>query len=164
MFFASAYKKTGVNTIELKSVPASVTLAAKGERDDYFASSNKSFGKLFRYINENKVSMTTPVEADMETNHMRFYVGEKDLEKDLRDSSKVKVSTSKERLVLAIGLRGSYTKDRFESGKAQLAKWLLENNEYKIEGSYYGVYWNSPFCPGFLKRSEVHVPVSKADE
>ncbi|MEY5012255.1 MAG: hypothetical protein RLZZ253_3394, partial [Verrucomicrobiota bacterium] len=28
----------------------------------------------------------------------------------------------------------------------------------------YAVYWNSPFVPGFLKHSEVHIPLTPASE
>jgi len=40
-----------------------------------------------------------------------------------------------------------------------LMEWFAKNNKYEQDGPAYGVYWNGPFVPGFLKRSEVHIPI-----
>jgi effector-binding domain-containing protein len=163
MFFESAYTKTPANKIEVKTIPQSLTLEAIGDDESYFTSANRSFGKLFRYIKKNKVRMTTPVEAEIEENMMRFYVGKKDGNKELTNNEQVRVAEKSKRMVVSIGLRGSYTKERFESGKAKLNQWLTKHTEYEPVGDFYAVYWNSPFCPGFLKRSEVHIKITAKD-
>ena len=63
------------------------------------------------------------------------------------------------RKVLSIGIRGGYSEKSFISNQSKLMEWFAKNNKYEQDGPAYGVYWNGPFVPGFLKRSEVHIPI-----
>ncbi|HAZ66032.1 MAG TPA: ABC transporter substrate-binding protein, partial [Opitutae bacterium] len=54
---------------------------------------------------------------------------------------------------------GSYTQKSYQDNLTKLQDWLKTQLEYEAIGEPYAVYWNSPFVPGFLKRSEVHIPV-----
>jgi hypothetical protein len=63
--------------------------------------------------------------------------------------------------VISIGIRGAYSEANFDKAHARLERWLGENKEYVPEGEPYGVFWDAPFSPWFLKRSEVHIPVSR---
>jgi hypothetical protein len=47
----------------------------------------------------------------------------------------------------------------YDEALGKLRAWLLSHPEAKIIGEPYAVYWNSPFVPFFLKKSEVHLPV-----
>ena len=161
MFYESAYQKSSVGVIEVKAIPSALTLTARGRGKNYFSSADNSFMKLFRYIQRNEVKMTVPVEAYIEENEMKFFVGAKDVRKGLSSSSSVDVNLENGKMVLSIGLRGSYTEQSFKKGKEQLLDWLESNEQYRATGEAYAVYWNSPFCPGFLKRSEVHIPIEK---
>jgi hypothetical protein len=39
-------------------------------------------------------------------------------------------------------------------------QWLERHaDQWEAAGEPYAVFWNSPFMPGFLKRSEVHQPL-----
>ena len=40
-----------------------------------------------------------------------------------------------------------------------LLAWLAARPDVEAAGAPYGVYWNAPYVPPFLKRFEVHVPV-----
>ena len=107
--------------------------------------------------------MTTPVECDIDPGRMRFFVGRGDLAKDIKPSMNVKVKKMNPRLVVAIGIRGGYTKDRFHDHRDKLEEWVRKDDRYSKNGDAYGVYWNGPFIPGPLKRSEVHLPIQKKE-
>ena len=103
--------------------------------------------------------MTTPVEADIDPGKMRFFVGEEDAEKPRPSTSAVTVRDLEPMMVVAIGIRGSYSEENFSENKTALLNWLKENPDYEQAGSAYAVYWDGPFTPWFLKRSEIHLPI-----
>jgi len=166
-FFLIAYEsmhdKTPVGKIVTIDLPERLALEAK-TNGAYFVSDNGLFRKLFRYISNNDVSMTTPVEADINPGKMRFFVGKKDASKNLQSNNSVDVITLPTRKVVSIGIRGGYSKKNFLENKKKLEIWLSENKQFTQSGDAYGVYWNGPFVPGFFKRSEVHIPIIKAPE
>jgi DNA gyrase inhibitor GyrI len=158
--YETAYSKTPSGSIEIKVIPESKLLATENT-GNYFDSSNNLFSRLFSYIRDNDVSMTVPVEAAIENASMKFYVGSSDREKNLQNREQVTVITAPRRTVVSIGLRGAYTKARFEKGKEKLQSWLRDNPRYRPAGAAYAVYWDGPFVPWFLKHSEVHIPVAE---
>ena len=164
-FFLIAYEsmqdKTPVGKIVIIDLPKRLALEAKTE-GAYFDSDNGLFRKLFRYISNNDVSMTTPVEADINPGKMRFFVGKKDLSKNLMSNNYVDVITLPNRKAVSIGTRGGYSKKNFLENKNMLEVWLSKNKQFSQNGDAYAVYWNGPFVPGFFKRSEVHIPIIKA--
>jgi len=157
------YEKTPVNTIRLVTVPGSVVIRSTGV-GDYFSSSNELFRTLLRYISSNDISMTAPVVAEIDPGVMQFYVGDKDVSRALTDTMNVVVERLPERLVAAIGFRGGYSRKNYESALEKLEEWLGERPELRIAGKPYAVYWDPPFVPSLVKRSEVHIPVKKAQE
>lgn len=161
MAYESIYPQTAVGKIEVKTIPARTLLKAAGKGEP-FKSRDESFGKLFRYIQSNKVSMTVPVEASATTSTMNFFVGGRDAGKELKSDGGVAVEKMEPRTVVSIGLRGSYTRDHYEQGLKKVGEWLEKHHEWQADGEPYGVYWNSPFVPGWFKRSEVHQPVRPA--
>lgn len=74
------YEKTPVNTIRLVTVPGSVVVRSTGA-GDYVSSSNEVFRILLRYISLNDISMTAPVEAEIDPGVMKFYLGDKEVSK-----------------------------------------------------------------------------------
>ena len=156
--FDSMYEKTPVGKIKVLNLPARVALEAN-TNVSYFDANNGLFRKLFRFISSNEVAMTTPVEADINPGKMRFFVGNKDLNKSLQSSDSVKVTKMSARMVLSIGIRGGYSENNFAINKSKLNDWLAKNDKYEKDGSAYGVYWNGPFISGIFKRSEVHIPI-----
>lgn len=158
--YEAAYPKTPKGTIEIKTIPAAKLMVTKNS-GGYFDSNNDMFMRLFRYINANNVSMTVPVEAQIEAAQMTFYVGSADSAKNLAEQGEVKVVDLPERAVVSIGIRGSYTKEKFEENREKLIAWLRENQLYQPAGAAYAVYWDAPFVPWFWKHSEVHIPVTE---
>jgi len=157
-----AFKKTPVGKIEIKVIPESTVLVAESS-GNYYGGRNDLFRRLFSYISENNVAMTVPVEARVENAQMKFYVGTKDKIKALKDQGSVQVVTVPQRTVLSIGIRGAYTESSFIKAKTQLEQWLTNNKEYRQAGEAYAVFWDAPFMPWFLKRSEVHITVDKIE-
>ena len=74
-------------------------------------------------------------------------------------SAEVKFQDLPVRFVAAIGIRGSYSEENYTEALIKLQTWLAVQTDYEVTGEAYGVYWNSPFVPFFLKQSEVHIPV-----
>ena len=158
--YESIHEKTSVGTIKILKIPERLALETQSDTA-YFEADNGLFRKLFRYISDNGISMTTPVEAEIKPGKMRFFVGEKDKVKPIRSSSVVEVKKLSPMLVVAIGIRGSYSEDRFRKNEKELMSWIKKNEKYEATGNAYAVYWHGPFVPGFLKRSEVHVPIKQ---
>jgi hypothetical protein len=158
--YEKAYDRTPSNKIEIKSIPSSKTLVTEKE-GYYFNDANGLFMRLFNYIKSNDVAMTTPVEARMNNASMLFYVGSSDEVKALEDEKEVQVVIAPERQVASLGMKGSYTEKNFKKAEKRLKEWLQGQTEYVAKGEAYGVFWNGPFMPGFLKHFEVHIPVEK---
>ena len=152
------FEKTSVGEIKILRLPARMALEATSTVS-YFQADNGLFRKLFRFISKNDVAMTTPVEADVNPGKMRFFVGAKDRTKNISSTPDVVVRNLAPLQVLAIGIRGSYSKKRFMQNNAKLLQWLDKNSKYEQAGDAYAVYWDGPFTLGFFKRSEVHIPV-----
>ena len=160
MAYESMHDKTPVGEIKVLKLPKRTALEVSTNRS-YFSENNGLFRKLFKYINQNDIAMTTPVEAVVNPGKMRFFVGNKDKNKASNNSKDVQVIELPEILVVSVGIRGSYTEERYEKGLNKLLAWVSTNPNYERKGTPYGVYWNGPFVPGFLKRSEVHLPIKQ---
>jgi len=150
-----AFPPTEPGEIEIKTLPSGRVLESSGN-GDYFSESGRLFSPLFRYIQQNGIAMTTPVEAQISPGKMYFWVAENQVDKAQKDSANVKVIDVPSRRVASIGAHGAYTQANFEEAKKALLKWI-EKEGVETEGEPYGVYWNGPFTPWFLKTFEVHV-------
>jgi len=159
--YESAFARTNVGTIEIKTIPAARLLASQSEKG-YFESDNGLFRPLFRYIQANDIAMTTPVEAAIEPGTMYFYVGSDYADLELKDTDEVTILELPERTVLSLGVRGGYSAKNFNNAQAQLLTHLSEQGEWLATGGARAIYWNSPFMPGIFKRSEIHIPVAKS--
>ena len=133
------------------------------------------FWKLFNHIKRNDIAMTAPVEMSWgndtagkpgdkpvgEPNAMAFLYREPTLGNagaDPNDAA-VMVEDVPEVKVVSIGLRGSYGKKTFLRGYKKLTAWLAEHPEWQASGSPRTLGYNSPMVPGFMKFSEVQIPI-----
>lgn len=153
-----AFDKTDVGTIELKTIPASRLIVSKSD-DHYFSEHNGLFRPLFRYISQNDIAMTTPVEAEMMPGKMYFYIGSDAIGRKLSETRDVSVVEMPERKVASIGVRGAYSEENFSAALKELETWLEKHPTKKAGGAARGIFWNGPYVPWFLKRFEVHLPV-----
>ena len=157
-----AFPPTAAGTSELKNLPAGVLLKSSG-RGNYFDGADNLFGPLFRYISRHKIAMTTPVEARINEAAMFFWVATSERAKVTGNESGVEVINVPERHVASRGERGGYSRENFEKARDTLLAWMADQKPaIEAAGEAYGVYWNAPYVPFFMKRFEVHVPVKKA--
>ena len=137
------------------------------------------FWKLFNHIKRNDIAMTAPVEMSWggektvaeaggkpagEPNAMAFLYREPTLGEagaDPEDAS-VLVEDIPAVKVVSIGLRGSYGKKTFLRGYEKLTAWLTTHPEWQAAGSPRTLGYNSPMVPGFMKFSEVQIPITPA--
>lgn len=157
--YEAAYPPTERGAVQIRTLPAATGIVARVD-GAYFAHANTLFRRLFKYIQRQGIAMTIPVEAQMQPGQMLFYVGAGDLGKVVTNDPQVTVVAVPARTVAALGARGGYTADNFAETAAALQAWLAQHPQYRTNGPAYGVYWNGPFRPWFLKEYEVHVPVS----
>jgi effector-binding domain-containing protein len=158
--YESNYPKTPVGVVEIKCLPAASVMQAEGTGTS-FKEADKPFFTLFKELKANQMAMTVPVEIDAPTNRLRFFVPSKDVARISHPvSSQVQLVKMPERTVLSIGQRGGYSQKRFEDGTHKLEQWLNQHPEWQAAGPAYAVFWNGPYTPGFLKRAEVHLPVT----
>jgi len=153
-----AFPPSPIGVPELKILPAGVLLKAAGA-GNYFDGANGLFRPLFRYISQHDISMTTPVEAQIDSAAMFFWVAESQRAKVAGNHPGIEVLEFPERHVASLGARGSYTAGNFAKTRDTLLAWLAKRTDVTPAGPAYAVYWNGPFTLGFLKRYEVHVPV-----
>ena len=158
--YENAFPKTDVGTIETKTLPAAKLLVASSD-NDYFEGNNNLFRPLFRYIQANDIPMTIPVEAEIDPGAMYFYVGSDHADRKLENTDEVNVIELPERTVLSLGVRGNYNSENFDAAQKTLLAHLAEQDEWVQTDPARAIYWNGPFTIGFLKRSEVHIPVER---
>ena len=158
MGFEAMHEKTPVGEIKILQLPARTALEANAGQS-YFSENNGLFRTLFRYISKHDLSMTTPVEAEIEPGKMRFFVGGKDANKSRPSTDTVDVKELEPMQVLAIGIRGSYDEENFLENRDRLVRWIEEQAVYEAAADAYAVYWDGPYIPWFLKRSEIHLPI-----
>ena len=163
MGYEAMHEKTPVGEIRVLELPKRIALEAKSPQG-YFSENNGLFRTLFGYISKHDLSMTTPVEAEIEPGKMRFFVSENDATKKCPNTGKVEVINLDPITVVAIGIRGSYNSENFQKHENLLLTWINENPVYEISGSAYAVYWDGPFIPWLLKRSEVHLPIRSSQK
>ena len=158
MGFEAMHEKTPVGEIKILQLPARTALEANADQS-YFSENNGLFRTLFSYISKHDLSMTTPVEAEIEPGKMRFFVGGKDANKSCPSTDSVEVKELEPMQVLAIGIRGSYDEENFLENRDRLVRWIEEQAVYEAAADAYAVYWDGPYIPWFLKRSEIHLPI-----
>jgi effector-binding domain-containing protein len=160
--YEQAFSMTPVDMIEIRTLPAARLLATEAN-GEYFERSDGLFKRLFEYISDNNISMTVPVEGQLDRAEMRFYLG-RDVAPALDDTDSVRVMSVPSRRVVSIGGKGSYTESNVRVLRERLQSWLEAQHEWRAAGDPYAVFWNGPFTPWFMKRFEVHIPlVSNSD-
>lgn len=152
------FPATEPGRVELKTLPAGTLLKAAG-KGDYFGQDGSLFLRLFRFISDRDLAMTTPVEAQVDEAAMFFWVAEKDREKARGAKDGVESVTRPAREVVSAGAKGSYSRENYLKTKAVLLAWLAGRGDLEPAGEPYAVFWNGPFTPWFAKRYEVHQPV-----
>jgi hypothetical protein len=164
---------TTAGKIEVKQYPAyrSGTYTYKGKLSQ---AANASFEPLFKHISSNGISMTAPVEARYPSMTLKelprgkpdevgqvevsfLYRNEDVRPKQIAEGIKVEIHPSI--TVVSIGISGPYTYASYQENLAHLRNWLAKHPSYVVAGLPRRFFYDSPFTPDAIKRSEVQIPI-----
>jgi hypothetical protein len=127
------------------------------------ASSDNSFGRLFRYISgsnsgSTKIAMTTPVFMDNET--MQFVLPVSFMEEGAPAPRDAAVSL-RESVPMTVGVYrfSGWRNDRNEERAWGRLQDILREKGVDHNDSPFFAYYNSPWIPGPLRRNEVMVRI-----
>lgn len=158
--------------IEIKRYPQyrAATVQVTG---NLASASSKGFSPLFRHISSNDISMTAPVETRYPTATLQ---GSSETEGDAAVSflyrsldivpqeiaKEVQVEDIPLMTVVSIGIKGGYDYNIYTSGIQRLQDWLANHPEYEVAGPPRRFFYDGPYIPNALKRSDIQIPVQRA--
>jgi hypothetical protein len=159
---------TQSDRIEVKQYPAyrSGTYRYEGRLED---ATGNAFNPLFNHISSNNIAMTSPVEARYPTEtldrkldrgivQVSFLYRSTDIIPQ-QVAKDIRVEDHAPMLVVSIGIQGAYNYAGYQENLAKLQQWLAEHPQYKVSGEPRRFFYDSPFTPEPLKRSEVQIPI-----
>lgn len=159
--YERAFSPTPVGVFEVKQIPPARLVRASGP-NGYFESSDILFRPLFRFIRDNDIKMTVPVEAEVNPGSMFFYLGSDVSDRELTGDDEIALVNFPARQVASIGARGGYSEENYKQNLEKLRAWVEANPDWQSIGDARVVFWNGPYTPSFLKRFEVHIPVARS--
>ena len=159
MATTAAFPPTPPGAFEIKTIPAGLLIESRAEEGGYYDQSGQLFRPLFRYISTRGIAMTVPVEADPETGKMRFWIAASEIGKADAPSNGVFRLERPAQQVASLGIRGSYQESAYREALETIHRRVAEDPAWQPAGEAYMVFWNGPMRPGFLKQSEIHLPV-----
>ncbi len=162
---------TADGTIEIKQYPeyraATVQIAG-----DLGSASSRAFSPLFRHISSNDISMTAPVEARYPSATLQegaptqgdaavsFLYRSPDIVPKAVEGN-VQIEDLPPMTALSLGVRGGYDYESYVRGVRQLQGWLAQHPEYGVVGPPRRFFYDGPYVPDFLKRSDIQIPVER---
>jgi effector-binding domain-containing protein len=159
--------------IEIKQYPAyrCATVRHSGELS---MAANSAFNPLYRHISSNDISMTAPVEtrypvSTLEAGEMgapdergeaqvSFIYRSTDIYPE-QIAQNIQVEDISPMTVVSLGLKGSYDYKSYQQSIKQLQDWLAQHPEYTKVGPPRRFFYDAPYIPEPLKRSEIQVPI-----
>ncbi|MBD2109535.1 heme-binding protein [Nodosilinea sp. FACHB-13] len=162
---------TADGEIEIKQYPdyRAATVQVTG---DLANAPSQGFSPLFRHISSNDISMTAPVETRYPTTTLEAgAVSEGDASVSFLYRSldivpqeiaqNVQVEDISPMTVVSVGVRGGYDYEVYTSGIQQLQAWLAAHPEYAVAGPPRRFFYDGPYVPDALKRSDIQIPIRK---
>lgn len=164
--------------IEIKQYPAyrCATVSYSGELS---MAANSAFNPLYRHISSNDISMTAPVEtrypvSTMEAGEMgasdergeaqvSFLYRSTDIYPE-QIAQNIQIEDISPMTVVSLGLKGSYDYKIYQQSIERLQDWLAQHPEYTVVGSPRRFFYDAPYIPEPLKRSEIQVPIQLKDD
>lgn len=70
---------------------------------------------------------------------------------------------SPEGQVVSIGTRGRYSLETYQTSLERIQQWLAAHPEYAVVGQPRRFFYDGPFLPDALKRSDVQIPVQPVE-
>lgn len=159
--------------IEVKQYPAyrAATVQMTGNLE--YAPS-RGFTPLFRHISSNDISMTAPVETRYPVTTLErgaspegeaavsfLYRSLDIVPQDIAPG--IQIEDMPAMTVVSIGTRGRYSLATYQASIEQLQAWLAAHPEYAVAGQPRRFFYDGPFLPDALKRSDVQIPVQPVE-
>lgn len=161
---------TSSGAIEVKTYPAyrSATYTYRGELSK---AANQAFYPLYQHITSNDISMTAPVETRYPTSTMTgedtglakvsfLYRSQDTSTRTTADN--IVIEDIPPMTVVSLGWQGSYSYDSYQKGLEQLKEWLNRHQEYQVVDSPRRFFYDGPYVPDALKRSEIQIPLQRS--
>ena len=159
--------------IEIKHYPAyrCATVRYSGELS---MAANTAFNPLYRHISSNNIGMTAPVEtrypvSTLEAGEIKapnergeakvsFLYRSTDVYPE-QIAEDIQVEEIAPMTVISLGLKGSYDYKSYQQSIERLQDWLAQHSDYTVVGSPRRFFYDAPYIPEPLKRSEIQVPI-----
>lgn len=159
------YDRTPPGVVEVKELPARVAYETSRDDGTFFDERRSLFRPLFGYLKRHDLRMTVPVEAAVEPATMRFLVEPgAEVRGPLKDEGDIRVRHEPVARVVSAGVRGGYTRGRFDEGRRRIEAWFAAHPDAEPAGPAEIAYWDGPMRLPFLRRAEVHVPLRWEEE
>ncbi len=162
---------TAAGNIEIKQYPEyrAATVRMTGNLAN---ASSRGFSPLFRHISRNNISMTAPVETRYPTATLEAgALAEGDAAVSFLYRSldivpqavaqNIQIADIPPMMVVSIGVRGGYDYDNYTNAIKRLQDWLAAHPEYEMTGLPRRFFYDGPFIPDGLKRSDIQIPVQR---
>ncbi len=163
---------TAAGLIEIKHYPAyrSSNYTYNGQLSQ---AANVAFGPLYNHITSNNIPMTAPVETrypiitlqdgqsgtdEVGQAEVSFLYRDKDVHPQ-NMAQGIQVEDHPAMTVVSIGVQGAYNFASYQQNLERLREWLRIHSKYVVSGPPRRFFYDSPFIPDALKRSEVQIPV-----
>jgi len=167
-----AYEVTGtIGEIEFRKYPRMVLASAKSNREDsgfnllfsYITGNNRTRTKISMtapVITSEQVPMTTPVISDEQS--MSFVMPAGKTEKDIPEPTdpRVLISTLPPHEIAVIRFKGYAGPDEINAVRVRLLEGLGKAG-ISWTGQPYLMRYNAPWTPGFLRRNEVGIAITR---
>lgn len=159
--------------IEIKQYPAyrCATVSYSGELS---MAANSAFNPLYSHISSNNISMTAPVETRYPVSTLEageigtpnesgeakvsFLYRSTDVYPE-QIAQNIQVEEIEPMTVVSFGLKGSYDYKSYQQSIERLQDWLAQHSEYTVVGSPRRFFYDAPYIPEPLKRSEIQVTI-----
>ncbi len=160
---------TAPNQIEVKQYP-SYRAATYQTRGELSQAANQAFSPLYQHISTNNISMTAPVEtrypestlegtssgvAEVSFLYRRREIVPAEIAKN------IELKDIPAMMVVSLGLKGAYSYESYQQGLKRLSDWLEQHPDYQRVGNPRRFFYDGPFVPDGMKRSEVQIPIEK---
>lgn len=157
--------------IEIKQYPEyrAATVQTPG---NLASAPSRGFSPLFRHISSNDISMTAPVETRYPATTLESSTASEGdatvsfLYRSLdivpqEVTQDIQVEDIPPMTVVSIGIRGRYDLETYQASIQQLQAWLAAHPDYTVVGPPRRFFYDGPFLPDALKRSDVQIPVRR---
>lgn len=154
--------------VEIKHYPPYRAATVQMTGDLAYAPS-RGFSPLFRHISSNDISMTAPVEtrypvATLEGQTTQGDAAVSFLYRNLdivprEVAENIVIEDIPAMTVVSMGTRGRYDMASYSASLQQLQAWLAAHPEYEVIGQPRRFFYDGPFLPDLMKRSDVQIPV-----